>query len=108
MHHDDKIDDKTGKSEIILYYNQTKGAVDTVDKMCHTYSMQRKTKRRLLAYFMSLLNLGGTELLHNLQYSEFAMVPKIISQTKAVHKRSGIRLGEASDGKKSNVFCWPC
>ena len=59
MHHDDKIDDQTGKPDIILYYNQTKGAMDTVDKMCHTYSVQRKTKRQLLAYFMNLLNLGG-------------------------------------------------
>ena len=34
MHRDDKIDDQTGKPDIILYYNQTKGAVDTVDQMC--------------------------------------------------------------------------
>ena len=31
MHHDDKIDDQTGKPDIILYYNQIKEAVDTVD-----------------------------------------------------------------------------
>ena len=27
--------------------------------MCHTYSVQRKTKRWPLAYFMNLLNVGG-------------------------------------------------
>ena len=59
MHHDDKIDDQTGKLDIILYYNQTKGAVDKKEQMCHTYSMQRKTKRWLLAYFMNPLNLSG-------------------------------------------------
>ena len=31
MHHDDKIDDQTGKPDIILYYNQTKRAVDGLD-----------------------------------------------------------------------------
>ena len=59
MHHDDKIDDQTGKPDIILYYNQTKAEVDTVDQMCHTYSIKRKTKRWPLAYFMNLLNLNG-------------------------------------------------
>ena len=59
MHHDAKIDDEVGKPDIILYYNQTKRAVDTMYQMCHTYSMQSKTKRRPLAYFMNLLNLGG-------------------------------------------------
>ena len=59
MHHDGTIDDQTGKSDIILHYNQTKGAEDTVDQMCHTYSVQRKTRRWPLAYFMNLLNLGG-------------------------------------------------
>ena len=54
MHHDDKIDDQPGKPDIILYYNQTKGAVGTVDQICHTYSVQRNTKRWPLAYFMNL------------------------------------------------------
>ena len=35
-----------------------------------------------------------TELLYNLHYSESAVVPKIISQTKAVLRGSGLRLGE--------------
>ena len=59
MHHDDKIDEQTGKPDIILYYNHTKGAVDTVDQICHTYSVQRKTKRWPFAYFMNLINLCG-------------------------------------------------
>ena len=59
MYHDDKIDDQTGKPDIILCYNQTKRAVDTMDQMCHTYSVRRKTKRWPLAYFMNLFNLDG-------------------------------------------------
>ena len=45
MRHYDKIDDQTGKPDIILYYNQTKGAVDAVDQMCYIYSVKRRTKR---------------------------------------------------------------
>ena len=55
MHHNSTIRDQIGKPYIILYYNQTKGAVD---QMGHTYSVQRKTRRWPLAYFMNLLNLG--------------------------------------------------
>ena len=59
MHHDDKIDDETGKPYIILYHSQSKGVVDTVNQMCHHYSMQRKTRWSPSAYFVSLLNIGG-------------------------------------------------
>ena len=59
LHNDSKVDSETGKPEIILYYNHTKRAVDTVDQMCHAYSVQRRTKRWPLAYFMNLINLGG-------------------------------------------------
>ncbi|CAF5111822.1 unnamed protein product, partial [Rotaria sp. Silwood1] len=37
-HHDNQVDNKTGKPVIILDYNKTKGAVDTVDQMCHKYT----------------------------------------------------------------------
>ena len=61
MHHDDEIDEQTGKPDIILYYNQTKGAADAVDQMCLTYSVQRKTKRWPLANSMNRLNFGGPD-----------------------------------------------
>ena len=32
MHHSSKIDEETKKSEINLYYNSTKGGVDTLDQ----------------------------------------------------------------------------
>ena len=57
MHHDNSVDADSGKPEIILFYNATKGAVDTVDQLCHSYSVQRKTKRWPLACFYNLLNL---------------------------------------------------
>lgn len=39
-HHDNQVDNKTGKPMIILDYNKTKGVVDTVDQMCHKYTVK--------------------------------------------------------------------
>jgi hypothetical protein len=39
--HDNQVDLKTGKPIIILDYNKTKGAVDTVDQMCHKYTVNK-------------------------------------------------------------------
>ena len=40
MHDDKEVDMKSIKPEIILFYDSTKGAVDTVDQLCHLYSVQ--------------------------------------------------------------------
>lgn len=47
-----------GKAEINVFYNKTKGGVDTLDELCHTYSVQRKTNRWPFAYFMNLINVS--------------------------------------------------
>ena len=59
MHHDSEVDKDTGKPDIIMFCNTTRGAVDTVDQLCHPYSVQRKSKRWPLAYFMNNINLAG-------------------------------------------------
>lgn len=45
--------------EIISFYNQTKGGVDTFDQLCHTYSVSRKTRRWSLCVFYGILNIVG-------------------------------------------------
>ncbi|CAF1417822.1 unnamed protein product [Rotaria sordida] len=37
-HHDSQVDNNTGKPKVILDYNKTKGAVDTVDQICHKFT----------------------------------------------------------------------
>ena len=64
MHNDDdednnKIDEDTGLPNMILDYNATKAAVDSVDLLCHNYSVQKRTKRWPLAYFYNCLNIAG-------------------------------------------------
>ncbi|CAG7721812.1 unnamed protein product [Allacma fusca] len=48
--------DEHKKPEVILFYNATKGGVDTVDQMAAEYSCQRKTRRWPLTTFMALLD----------------------------------------------------
>lgn len=57
---DDKgeIDGATNKPNITLDYNKTKGAVDTVDQICASYSTQRITRRWPLAVFFRILDIA--------------------------------------------------
>lgn len=47
------------KPEIITYYNSTKGAVDTFDKMLGEYSTKRKTSRYSLALFFNCIDVAA-------------------------------------------------
>ncbi|KAG8227333.1 hypothetical protein J437_LFUL006291 [Ladona fulva] len=62
MHSRKSIDASTGnmkkKTEIVTFYSATKGGVDTVDKMCGTYSTSRNTRRWPLTVFFHLLNVA--------------------------------------------------
>ncbi|CAK1596514.1 unnamed protein product [Parnassius mnemosyne] len=55
---DGVINPITGKPEIIMYYNQTKGGVDTFDQMCSSMSCSRKTNRWPMSMFYGILNIA--------------------------------------------------
>ncbi|XP_055838818.1 piggyBac transposable element-derived protein 4-like [Episyrphus balteatus] len=59
MHDNQEINEETGKPEMIMDYNATKGGVDTVDKMCATYNVARGTNRWPMVIFYSLMNVAG-------------------------------------------------
>lgn len=59
MHFDDKISNIKNKPEIILFYNETKGGVDTMDKMLGQYTTKRKTNRWPLALFYNILDVAA-------------------------------------------------
>ena len=52
MRHDSKVDNGTRKPNIVQDYNKTKGAVYTIGKMCHKYSVKRCTRRWPLYMFL--------------------------------------------------------
>ena len=56
MHYDDIIDKETGKPEIIMTYNSTKGGTDTFDQLCHSYSTARKTNRWPMRFWFGMLD----------------------------------------------------
>lgn len=58
-HYSDAIDAQTGKPEIILDYNDTKGGTDTFDKLCHTYTTSRSTRRWPMRVFCGMLDHSG-------------------------------------------------
>ena len=60
MHHSTEVDvSNKNKSEINLYYNSTKGGVDTLDQMVHEYTVRRKTNRWPIAFFQNILDVLG-------------------------------------------------
>ncbi|GBP71879.1 PiggyBac transposable element-derived protein 4 [Eumeta japonica] len=59
MHFKPDEDKAVNLPEIISFYNQTKGGVDTFDQLCHTYSVSRKTRRWSLCVFYGILNIVG-------------------------------------------------
>ena len=61
MHNDAAVDIENvvrRKPEVILFYNQTKGGVDTMDKMALTYTTKRATKRWPMVLFYNLLDIS--------------------------------------------------
>nr|XP_022911901.1 piggyBac transposable element-derived protein 4-like [Onthophagus taurus] len=58
-HNEGKIYEGTNKPEVIIDYNFTKCGVETVDKLCTTYTVSRKSKRWPCAIFFFLLNVAG-------------------------------------------------
>lgn len=62
MHRSDDIDEESGaemKPEMLVYYNKTKGGVDTLDKLKATYNVGRKTNRWPLALFFAMMNIAA-------------------------------------------------
>ena len=61
MHHTDSIiEGDKKKTEIIDYYNSTKGGVDNMDKMVtHYNTTKRKTKRWPMAIFYNILDIAA-------------------------------------------------
>lgn len=55
-HMNGKIDEATGKPEIVLFYNDTKGGTDSFDKKCHDFTTARKTRRWPMRYFYGMLD----------------------------------------------------
>lgn len=88
LHDQPDIDSSTNKPQMILDYNETKGGVDTVDKMCAAYSVSRTTRLWTQAVFYILLNIGGI----NSQVLFFATDPKNLCRRRIFLKNLALQL----------------
>nr|CAI5820056.1 unnamed protein product [Callosobruchus analis] len=61
MHTNDKVDQSSGKSEVNLFHNSTKGGVDVIYQLRHSKSTARGTKRWPLRVFYGMLDSGAPE-----------------------------------------------
>lgn len=58
MHSAPERCETSGKPEIVLTYNKTKGGVDALDQMAHAFTVKRKTKRWPLVIFFNIIDLS--------------------------------------------------
>ncbi|CAH2088975.1 unnamed protein product [Euphydryas editha] len=58
MHHNNKIDNITGKPEVIMYYNSTKGGIHMVDQKCSVHSSSRRTTHLPMAVFFRVVDMA--------------------------------------------------
>ena len=57
IHHNPSVLEKS-KSDIQMFYNATKGGVDTFDQLCANTSCIRSTRRWPLCFFFNIVNLA--------------------------------------------------
>jgi len=62
-----KVNDTSNKADIVLYYNNKKGAVDTMDQLASTYTVRRKTRRWPMCVFGNIFDIAGIKKIHFLK-----------------------------------------
>lgn len=58
MHHDNRVDEDSGKPDIILFYNSTKGGADALDQKCALYRTGRRCRRWPLAIWFAVMDMA--------------------------------------------------
>ncbi|KAL7852535.1 hypothetical protein SRHO_G00183200 [Serrasalmus rhombeus] len=60
MHHSKMVDENSQKKkpEAILFYNQTKGGVDTIDQMVGNYTCKRQTQRWPMVLWYNMIDIA--------------------------------------------------
>ncbi|XP_061747885.1 piggyBac transposable element-derived protein 4-like [Nerophis ophidion] len=60
MHHDKVVDENSRKkkTEVITFYNKTKGGVDTTDQMVGTYTCKRQTQRWPMVLWYNIIDIA--------------------------------------------------
>ncbi|KRY27084.1 hypothetical protein T01_2762 [Trichinella spiralis] len=60
MHHDDAVnEDQERKADIVLFYNETKSGVDTLDQLVRVYTCKGRTRRWPMVLWFNTLDCAG-------------------------------------------------
>ena len=59
VHKNSSVDKNSNIPELVTFYNATKGGVDTLNQLCHTYTTARKSRRWPLRVFFGMLDQGA-------------------------------------------------
>ena len=59
QHHSAVVEGEKSKPEIICYYNDTKGGVDTLDQLISTFTVKRKSRRWPMVMFYNMIDVAG-------------------------------------------------
>jgi len=75
LHQTGKVNEESGKPEMICFYNDTKGGTDSFDQKCHQYTTARKTFRWPVRILYGMLDQGNVNsfILYNLNQSNSPM-----------------------------------
>ena len=75
IHQTGKMDEESGKPEMIVFYNKTKGGIDCFDFKCYQYKTARKTFRWPVRSFYGMLYQANvnSSVLYNLNESNHPM-----------------------------------
>lgn len=95
MHHNKAIEQDTSKPEVIMFYNSTKGGVDSLDQKCALYSTNRRSRRWPLVVWYAVMNISTVNahvLLkaakHNLKISRHKFNKRLGSEVIMEHMRA--------------------
>lgn len=83
QHYQPSINVETGKPEIIHYYNETKGGVDTLDQIIRYHSCKRATRRWPMAVFYNMVDSAA--------YNAYLLYVEKNPQFKALYKNQSRR-----------------
>ncbi|KAG5883236.1 hypothetical protein JTB14_026457 [Gonioctena quinquepunctata] len=101
----DVSDEETNfKPEIILYYNKTKGPVDTGDKMTHEYSCVRACRRWPSRIFMEMIDIAALKafIVWSKKYPEWRKKDR--SHRRSFLRELSIQLAENDVKKEVKTF----
>lgn len=103
MHNDDAVHQDSHKPDIILFYNSTKGGIDTVDQKTGNFTVQRRTRRWPLVVFFQIMNIAALN-----SYIVYKFFPDNEVDRRLFLKNLAFSLMKPHLQTRANIINLPC